>query len=151
MSTVNTLLKPPHLISPKIPLQTVPTNSYYAINGLAISPNIIHTKILYLKFCPSSIKATSSSSIPTSRVESALDDADLESLKALLRASGNLYPHMRTMRTTTLKFLLGDKYVDEERKVVWSIERVEDRDKVDRKSASVDNGKDILGGREGEV
>ncbi|TGO56543.1 hypothetical protein BCON_0076g00210 [Botryotinia convoluta] len=64
-------------------------------------------------------------------LESALNDADFESLKALLRATGNLYPHMRT---ATLRFLLGDKYVEEEKKEGWSTKGLLNNDKVDGKS-----------------
>ncbi|TGO24714.1 hypothetical protein BPAE_0096g00200 [Botrytis paeoniae] len=64
-------------------------------------------------------------------LESALNDADVESLKALLRATGNLYPHMRT---TTLRFLLGDKYVEEEKEEGWSTKGLLNNDKVDGKS-----------------
>ncbi|KAF5872118.1 uncharacterized protein Bfra_009147 [Botrytis fragariae] len=64
-------------------------------------------------------------------LESALKDADVESLKALLRAAGNLYPHMRT---TTLRFLLGDKYVEEEKEEGWSTKGLLNNDKVDGKS-----------------
>ncbi|KAF7911464.1 uncharacterized protein EAF01_002971 [Botrytis porri] len=70
---------------------------------------------------PSRLESSISTPAPQSKLqalpqsqslESALDDADVKSLKALLRATGNLYPHMRT---TTLRFLLGDKYVEEEK------------------------------------
>ncbi|ATZ50471.1 hypothetical protein BCIN_05g08200 [Botrytis cinerea B05.10] len=64
-------------------------------------------------------------------LESVLNHADAESLKALLSATGNLYPHMRT---TTLRFLLGDKYVEEEKEVGWSIKEPLNNNKVDGKS-----------------
>ncbi|TGO62153.1 hypothetical protein BOTNAR_0118g00110 [Botryotinia narcissicola] len=63
--------------------------------------------------------------------ESALNDADVESLKALLRATGNLYPHMRT---TTLRLLLGDKYVEEEKEEGWSTTGVLNNDKANEKT-----------------
>lgn len=65
-------------------------------------------------------------------LDSALNDTDLDTLKALLRASGNLYPHMRTM---ALRFLLGDKYVEQEKKEGWGIEGLN----VDGKPTSVDH------------
>ncbi|TGO39726.1 hypothetical protein BHYA_0049g00620 [Botrytis hyacinthi] len=64
-------------------------------------------------------------------LESVLNDADVESLKALLRAAGNLYPHMRT---TTLRFLLGDKYVEEEKEEGWSTKELLNNDKVNGNS-----------------
>ncbi|KAF7919834.1 hypothetical protein BELL_1350g00020 [Botrytis elliptica] len=64
-------------------------------------------------------------------LESALNSADVESLKALLRATGNLYPHMRTI---TLRFLLGDKYVEEEKEEGWSTKGLLNNDEVDGKS-----------------
>ncbi|QSZ36356.1 hypothetical protein DSL72_006232 [Monilinia vaccinii-corymbosi] len=119
------------------PSSTLPSSQNPSVQNPSVPNPSVSTPVP-----PSKLQA-----LPQSQsLESALDDADLESLKALLRASGNLYPHMRT---TALRFLLGHKYVEEERKEGWTIEGLVDKGKVGGSSASVEKGKEnlsIIGG-----
>ncbi|KAI9648172.1 hypothetical protein NHQ30_002804 [Ciborinia camelliae] len=110
-----------------------------------------------LQITPTTNSSTSTPAPPQSKLqalpqsqslESALKDADLESLKALLTASGNLYPHMRT---TTLRFLLGDKYVEEEKREGWSIEGLGIKNKVGGESANLGMNGNSSKGKEKSV
>ncbi|KAF7943924.1 uncharacterized protein EAE97_005994 [Botrytis byssoidea] len=100
--------------------------------------------------------ATPSNASPFLRTPSRLSSsistpASQSTLQALpqsqcLEATGNLYPHMRT---TTLRFLLGDKYVEEEKGEGWSTKGLLNNDKangksMDRRGMSINSTKERI-------
>ncbi|TGO10108.1 hypothetical protein BTUL_0144g00220 [Botrytis tulipae] len=137
---------------PQVSTQSQPQLS--PVNHYPLTPVTPSNASPFLR-TPSRLSSSISTPAPQSKLqalpqsqclESALNDADVESLKALLRATGNLYPHMRT---TTLRFLLGDKYVEEEKEEGWSTKGLLNNDKangksMDRRGVSINSRKERI-------